>query len=108
MGPLKLDRDGLARRGLLMRHLVMPGQEAEAAAIFEWLAREVSVDTYINIMGQYRPEFQVGSPDRRDQPQYQEIARESSGNEMVAAFEAARRAGLWRIDQRRSPTVHRI
>ncbi len=108
VGPLKFDRDGLARRGLLVRHLVMPGQEAEAAAIFEWLAREVSVDTYINIMDQYRPEFQVGTPDRKGQPQYQEIARESSGNEMVAALEAARRAGLWRFDQRRSPTVNRI
>ena len=108
VGPLRFDRDGLARRGLLVRHLVMPGQEAEAAAIFEWLAREVSVDTYINIMGQYRPEFQVGTPDRKGQLQYQEIAREPSSSEMVAALEAAHRVGLWRFDQRRSPTVHSI
>jgi len=103
VGPLRFDRDGLAKRGLLVRHLVMPGQEAEAAAIFEWLAREVAEDTYINIMGQYRPEFQVGSPDRKGNPQYQEIARAPAGSEMAAAFQAARRAGLWRFDQRRPP-----
>ena len=60
VGPLKLGPDGLARRGVLVRHLVMPGQEDEAAAIFEWLAREVSPYTYVNVMGQYRPQYQVG------------------------------------------------
>jgi hypothetical protein len=76
VGPLKFGRDGLAKRGVLVRHLVMPGQEDEAAAIFGWLAREVSPDTYVNIMGQYRPEFQgarwrTGRRLYRDQPQPQ-------------------------------------
>ena len=42
VGPLRLGEDGIARRGVLVRHLVMPGQAEEAAAIFDWLAREVS------------------------------------------------------------------
>ena len=38
----------------------MPGQSDEAAEIFRWLAEEISPDTYLNIMGQYRPEYEVG------------------------------------------------
>ena len=59
VGELKFGRDGCAR-GVLVRHLVMPGQSAEAEAIFRWLAKEVSRDTYVNIMGQYRPTYEVG------------------------------------------------
>ena len=59
VGDLRFASDGLARRGLLVRYLVMPGQQEEASAIFRWLADHVSPDTYVNIMGQYRPEFQV-------------------------------------------------
>src|SRR5436309_1090110 len=60
VGVLRFGPDGLARRGVLVRHLVMPGQSAEAEATFRWLAEEVSPDTYVNIMGQYRPEYEVG------------------------------------------------
>ena len=96
VGPLQLGPDGLARRGLMVRHLVMPGQEREAAAIFEWLATEVSPDTYVNVMGQYRPEHKVvEKPDR-----YEDIDRRPQSTEMEAAFTAARRAGLWRFDAR--------
>jgi len=51
----------------------MPGQREEAAAIFEWLAREVSPDTYVNIMGQYRPEYQVGQIAANGTVKYAEI-----------------------------------
>ena len=61
---LAVGRDGLARRGVLVRHLVTPGQEDEASAIFRWLA-ELSPDVYVNIMGQYGPDHLVGKPDRR-------------------------------------------
>ena len=101
VGPLKIGTDGLARRGVLVRHLVMPGQTEEAAAIFEWLAREVSPDTYVNIMGQYRPEYQVGEIAANGSVKYPEIRRRPSTEEMAAAYEAARRAGLWRFDERR-------
>ena len=59
VGPLKFAPNGLARRGVLVRHLVMPGQTEEAAAIFRWLSEEISPDTYVNVMGQYRPEYEV-------------------------------------------------
>ena len=45
---------------MLVRHLVIPGQSAETEEICRWLAEEVSRDTYINIMGQYRPAYEVG------------------------------------------------
>jgi putative pyruvate formate lyase activating enzyme len=101
VGPLRLSGDGLATRGVLVRHLVMPGQTDEAAAIFEWLAREVSPDTYVNVMGQYRPEHQVGQPGRNGLIRFAEINRRPTAREMDGAFAAARRAGLWRFEARR-------
>ena len=99
VGVLKVGPDGLARRGLLVRHLVMPGQESEAAAIFSWLVTELSPDTYVNVMGHYRPEFKVTEkPDR-----YRDLSRRSQPDEVAAAFAAARRAGLWRFDERVLP-----
>jgi putative pyruvate formate lyase activating enzyme len=104
VGPLRFDRQGLAVRGLLVRHLVMPGQTEEAAAIFDWLAREISPDTYINIMGQYSPQYQVGQDTKKigrdGLPRYSEINRRPRASEMDAAHVAARNAGLWRLDQR--------
>jgi putative pyruvate formate lyase activating enzyme len=101
VGPLRFGADGLARRGVLVRHLVMPGLAGESAAIFEWLAREVSPDTYVNVMGQYRPEWRVGEPDEAGRPLFAEIARRPGDSETAAAREAFHRAGLWRLDGRR-------
>jgi putative pyruvate formate lyase activating enzyme len=99
VGVLKVGPDGLARRGVLVRHLVMPGQEDEAAAIFEWLAEALSPDTYVNVMGQYRPQYKV-----TDQPaRYEDIDRAPLPAEMETAFAAARQAGLWRLDERVLP-----
>ncbi len=95
VGPLKFDSDGLARRGVLLRHLVMPGQSDEAAGIFNWLAQEVSPDTYVNIMGQYHPDNRVGTRDRKGK--YQGINRRPLAGEMEAANRAAKKAGLWRF-----------
>ena len=95
VGPLRMDRAGLARRGVLVRHLVMPGQLEETEAIFRWLADEISRDTYVNIMGQYRPEHRVPGNDR-----YRDINRRVRRDEMAAAYAAARVAGLWRFDER--------
>jgi len=103
VGPLTFGPDGVARRGVLVRHLVMPGQAEEAAAIFEWLAREVSPDTYVNIMTQYRPEHLVGRTEAGGKVRYESINRRPSREEIEAAYEAARRAGLWRFDERRPP-----
>ena len=101
VGPLRLSSSGLAQRGVLVRHLVMPGLAEESQAIFEWIAREVSPDTWVNVMGQYRPEWRVGEPDGEGGFVFAEIARRPRAGEMEAAYAAARRAGLWRFDERR-------
>ena len=95
VGVLKLGRDGLARRGVLIRHLVMPDGVDEAASIFRWIHDTLSPDTYVNIMSQYRPEHRVPGTDR-----YADIDRYVRHDEMTAAFTAARNAGLWRFDRR--------
>jgi len=100
VGALRLGPDGLARRGLLVRHLVMPSLVEESAAILEWLAREISLDTYVNIMGQYHPAWRVGEPDARGRPRFSEIDRRPRSGELEKVYEAARRAGLWRLDER--------
>ncbi|MBM3695508.1 MAG: radical SAM protein, partial [Actinobacteria bacterium] len=75
VGVLRLGPDGLARRGVLVRHLVMPGLGAETAAILSWLARTLSIDTYVNLMAQYRPDHRVpaearfAAVDRRPLPE---------------------------------------
>jgi putative pyruvate formate lyase activating enzyme len=109
VGDLRFGPDGLARRGLLVRHLVMPGQAAEAGAIFEWLAGEVSIDTYVNIMGQYRPDYQVRGLGERARPEkYRDIARRPGRRELALAYREARRAGLWRFDERSpAPAIRR-
>ncbi len=94
VGDLKLDEFGLARRGLLVRHLVMPGHIAETEAIMHFLAKEISADTYVNIMAQYYPAGKV-TPEK-----YPEINRHISQNEYQAAIHAAQKAGLWRFDKR--------
>lgn len=107
VGPLEFDRDGLAKRGLLVRHLVMPGQTDEAAAIMNWLARDVSPDTYVNIMDQYRPDYEVGSVAEkgrsRGKVKHSLINRPVANRELDLAFQAARAAGLWRFDERGGP-----
>jgi putative pyruvate formate lyase activating enzyme len=100
VGPLRTGPDGLARRGLLVRHLVMPGLVRESEEILAFLAREVSPDTWVNVMGQYRPQWRVGEPDDEGHRLFPEIDRPSREREVEAAREAARRAGLWRLDAR--------
>jgi putative pyruvate formate lyase activating enzyme len=97
VGVLKMDKEGIARRGVLVRHLVMPGLGDETAAILSWLARELSPDTFVNVMSQYRPEHLVGRPDRLGAPRYHEIDRRPSPREIQAARAAARAAGLHRF-----------
>jgi len=88
VGDLQLDEGGVARRGLLVRHLVMPEALDESAAIFEWLAG-LSPDTFVNVMSQYRPQGAA----RRD-PALAPAGRRLSRDEHRLALEAAHRAGL--------------
>jgi putative pyruvate formate lyase activating enzyme len=101
VGALRFSADGLARRGVLVRHLVLPGLADESGAILEWLARELSPDTYVNVMAQYRPAWRVGQPDAATRRRFAEIDRTPRTAEIEAVYEAGREAGLWRFDQRR-------
>jgi putative pyruvate formate lyase activating enzyme len=100
VGPLKLGRDGVARRGVLVRHLVMPGLGEESAAIFRWFAEEISEDTFVNLMGQYRPSHKVGRLGAGGVPRHEAIDRRPTLAELRAVRSAAEEAGLWRFDDR--------
>ncbi len=92
VGDLQVDSAGRACRGVLVRHLVVPDHVAESAAIFQWLSEHISRDTFINIMGQYRPAHRV-CPTR-----HPELNRPVTTSEMQQAYDSARTAGLWRFD----------
>ncbi len=94
VGDLVLDERGIALRGLLVRHLVLPGGLAGTPEIARFLAEEVSPDTYINIMDQYRPCYRAR--------QYPPLDRPITPREYEEAVEAARRAGLHRFDKRQT------
>ena len=94
VGPLVFDENGLARRGVLLRHLVMPGGIAGTREIMEWIARELGPDTYVNVMAQYYPAGKVSAKE------YVEISRPITSAEYREAVENARAAGLGRLDSR--------
>ena len=94
VGDLVLDEEGLAKRGLLVRHLVMPGGIAGTRNVLKWIARELSPDTYVNLMAQYYP---AGKVNQRD---YAEINRRIRAEEFEQALDDVRRAGLKRLDPR--------
>jgi putative pyruvate formate lyase activating enzyme len=95
VGELVLDERGLARRGLICRHLVMPGLLDETEAVLRWVAEELGPGTYVNVMGQYYPAGKVGKDGR-----YDEIARHTDREEMERAYEIADSLGLRRLDAR--------
>jgi len=97
VGDLQLNEKGVAERGLLVRHLVLPNNLAGTAEIVQFLAQEISPDTYLNLMDQYHPAYQV----RQYPNQFPKLARPVSRGEYQAAVELAHQAGLHRLDQRR-------
>ena len=94
VGVLKSDQQGLALRGLLVRHLVMPDDLADTAAIMNFLAQDLSPDTFVNLMDQYYPAGKVSAET------YPEINRRLGSSEYQTALNQARSAGLWRFDSR--------
>lgn len=88
VGDLEVDSSGIARRGLLVRHLVMPGRIGDTAEIMGFLAA-LSRDTFVNLMSQYRP---FGGAE--DDP---DLARRPRHDEMEASRRAAVDAGLHRF-----------
>jgi len=95
VGELKVDEQGLALRGVLMRHLVMPGLLDDTREIMRWVAENLSRDTYVNLMDQYYPAHKAET-----EPRFVEINRAISADEFCGAIELARTAGLWRFDTR--------
>lgn len=90
VGPLQIGEDGLARRGVLIRHLVMPGLPGETERVLQWIREELGPESFVNVMGQYRPAGRV-KPGR-----FEEINRPLAAGELMAAREAAERLGLTR------------
>jgi len=89
VGDLQLNEKGLAVRGLLVRHLVMPDNIAGSREVMSFLAREISPHTYVNIMGQYFP----CGPARNDET----VNRRVTAAELAAAVQEAFQAGLYRL-----------
>lgn len=90
VGDLEVDPSGLARRGLLVRHLVLPHGMAGTEALARFLAEEISPQTYINVMAQYRPCYQA--------PSVPGLERPLSLRDYHKATEQVRAAGLYRLD----------
>jgi putative pyruvate formate lyase activating enzyme len=112
VGDLCFTPDGIAKKGLLVRHLVMPGYEGEGQEIMKWIAHNVSKDVFINIMEQYHPDAHVGKPKHprrsiitepggstvpKEKVRYEEINRHVTEEEVSTVRRAAEKAGLWRF-----------
>ena len=94
VGDLVLNYEGVAQRGLLVRHLVLPEGLAGTEAVARFLAQNVSLDTYINVMDQYRPSHKAHHLPPLDRP--------TTRAEWQEAVDVVRQAGLSRLDQRRT------
>ena len=91
VGDLQLDELGIAQRGLLVRHLVLPNRLAGTEEVVRFLAQEISTNTYLNIMAQYRPCYKAF-----DIPQ---LARPLNRQEFSEAIDLAHQQGLSRLDK---------
>jgi putative pyruvate formate lyase activating enzyme len=92
VGDLVLDKRGIAQRGLLIRHLVLPGGMAGSAKVLRFLAEQVSANTYVNIMAQYRPAYRA-----METPPFD---RSPTRKEYNHVLDLAEKYGLHRLDSR--------
>ena len=102
VGDLCFTADGVAKKGVLVRHLVMPGLEDEGREIMRWLAQTLGRDVFVNVMEQYHPDAHVGKAKRgsthaTEAVRYGEINRAVNKREIGSVQAAARGAGLWRF-----------
>ncbi len=95
-GDLELDEDGVARRGLLVRHLVLPEGLAGTAEMARWLATQVSPNTRIHVMGQYHPDGEILS--RHGIERFPELTRRTTAEEVRLATMTARHCGIKSLD----------
>jgi len=92
VGDLVWDDDGIAQRGLLVRHLVLPNGLAGTPEVMRFLAEEISKNTYVNVMAQYHPCYRAH--------EFPEINRRPTIQEYQDAVQVALDAGLTRLDDR--------
>ena len=92
VGDLIVDENGLAQRGLLIRHLVLPGNLAGTEKVLAFIASEISRNTYLNLMDQYRPCYRA--------EKYPPLDRPITSEEYSVALDLAGRYGLHRLDQK--------
>jgi putative pyruvate formate lyase activating enzyme len=92
VGDLQIDHDNIATRGLLIRHLVMPKDMAGTREAMRFLAREISTDTYVNIMNQYRPCGRAF--------EHEDLNVRVTQKEFTEAVRAAEEEGITRLDRR--------
>ena len=91
VGDLVIGADGIARRGLLVRHLVLPGDLANTEKVLAFITDEISTNTYVNIMRQYYPCYRAWD--------YPPLDRPITTEEFNRALAAAERKGLHRLDR---------
>jgi len=89
VGPLSLDLHGIALRGVLVRHLVMPGEASTTRRVIDFLADEIGKDTYLNLMHQYRPCGRA--------LEFPEIGRRTAAGEWREARDYALEKGMFRL-----------
>lgn len=94
VGDLVVDEKGIAQKGLIIRHLVMPGELEDTRKILEFIATEISPDSFVDIMGQYYPTGKV------NEKKYSEINRKLWPQELKEAYTIARELGLSRFEER--------
>ena len=90
VGELLTDKRGIALRGLIIRHLVMPNRVAGTEKFVRWVAETLPKSTYVNIMSQYRVEYKAF--------EYPEISRGITVQEFLEALEWAEEYGLTNLD----------
>jgi putative pyruvate formate lyase activating enzyme len=100
VGDLTLDPRGIAERGLLVRHLVLPGGLAGTKQVMRFLAREVSPNTYVNIMAQFRPCGEA--------VEHPPLNRRITSAEYEEALRMAHEEGIRRLDERRGLRIIRF
>lgn len=92
VGDLRLDDTGLATGGLLVRHLVMPNHVENATRVMEFVAEELSRETFVDILAQYQPYYKA-----KTEEFYEEIDRPITEDEYDEVVEYAREVGLERL-----------
>lgn len=92
VGDLRMDQKGVAERGLLIRHLILPENLAGSAGILHFLAEQISNDTYLNLMDQYHPAYMANTCPK--------LMRKITSGELQEVVQIAKEVGLNRLDKR--------